>query len=157
MKKSPETSDRNLEVQLTTQRGFSPDGARRVIKSYRDSLAFADPGGQGYDSAVSEAGSSDGIPVDETPDDGGARWEPPPQRVRRVESSDVMYSWPLEDADKVEVNFVGNVGKKSTRRDLEAVIDYLGLIKKRTPEPEPAGLRSPGGGLALPRQTRGAA
>jgi hypothetical protein len=47
----------------------------------------------------------------------------------------VAYSWPLDDAEKVEVVFIGNTGKKPTRRDLEAVIDHLELIKKRTPEP----------------------
>ena len=47
----------------------------------------------------------------------------------------------FEDADKVEVSFVGNTGKKPTRRDLEAVIDYLQLIMKRTPEVEPSRLR----------------
>jgi len=42
--------------------------------------------------------------------------------------------------DKVEVSFVGNTGEKPTRRYLEAVIDYLELVKKRISKQEPARL-----------------
>jgi hypothetical protein len=55
-------------------------------------------------------------------------------RERPAEAGSVTYSWPLDDAEKVEVTFVGNPGKKPTRRDLDALIETLEGIRKRTPE-----------------------
>jgi hypothetical protein len=141
--KSPEASDRNLEIQLTTSRGFSPDGARKAIKAYRDTIGFAKVGLEGYNGPNGEANAGGDEPEDEPIDerqraDEGRRRE----SQRHREAGSVTYSWPLEDADKVDVTFAGNPGKKPTRRDLEALIDYLELIKKRTPEPEPPEPRS---------------
>ncbi|HEY6241149.1 MAG TPA: hypothetical protein VIW78_09945 [Burkholderiales bacterium] len=140
--KSPEASDRNLEIQLTTSRGFSPDGARKAIKAYRDTLRFAKVGFAGYNGSGGEANDNDDDYV-EPPDYAVLRAQqmpPPEDRSGSAERRDsrnrdaVTYSWPLEDADKVDVTFAGNPGKKPTRRDLDALIDYLELIRKRTPE-----------------------
>jgi hypothetical protein len=140
--KYPEASDRNLELDLITAKHFQPDGARRVIKSYRDSVEFAKAGARGYNGAEGGANGDDR----EADEAGGGPPKDREQRKRREQtleaSSTVTYSWPLDDAEKVEVTFVGNPGKKPTRRDLDALIETLEGIRKRTPEPEPPEPRS---------------
>lgn len=121
--KHGEASNSNLEVVLINEKGFIPDGARRVLRSYRATLDFAKIGAQGY-TEPDEA--EDGTAADE-----GAR------DTHRQEAGTVTYSWPLEDGEKVEVKFIGTIGKPS-RRDLEAVIDYLQLIHKRSTADEKA-------------------
>jgi hypothetical protein len=133
--KYPEASDRNLELDLITAKHFQPDGARRVIKSYRDSLTFAKGGGQGYNNRGDEADGGAKPAAEESAGEErfGSDDRHDQSRRRDQERNVVPYSWPLEDAEKVEVTFVGNPGKRPTRRDLEALIEYLELIKKRTP------------------------
>jgi hypothetical protein len=129
----PEASNRNLELDLITAKHFQPDGARRVIKAYRDSVAFAKAGAQGYNGSGSGAnghGEDEDPPGGEIPGDRERR----DRREQLPEATRVTYSWPLDDAEKVEVTFVGNPGKKPTRRDLDALIETLEGIRKRTPE-----------------------
>ena len=127
--KYPDASDRNLEVRLINEKGFLPEGARQVIKSYRATMAFAKVGEQGYTGDSEGANADDALDLE---DDDEGRDHRRDQR-RREEASEVTFSWPLEDAEKVELVFIGNKGKKPSRRDLEALIDYLELVKKRTP------------------------
>lgn len=137
--KYPEASDRNLFVTLTTGgRGFSPEGARRAIKAYRDTVAFANAGAPGYTEVENEAD------VEEPGEnlDRGESGTPPKHDPPRTETNNVTYSCLLQDAERLEVTFVGTSGKKPTRRDVEGAIDYLELLKKRTPEPEPPDPRS---------------
>jgi hypothetical protein len=133
--KYPEASDRNLELDLITVKHFSPDGARRVIRSYRDTLRFAKAGAAGYNGPDDEADDEAENGKDKPSDADRRRAEDEAhRRQRHQETSSVTYSSPLEDAERLEVTFVGASGKKPTRRDLEAAIDYLELIKKRIPE-----------------------
>lgn len=123
--KHPDASDRNLEVVLINEKGFIPEGARRVLKSYRATLDFAKIGAQGY---------TEGDEAEIEDDLAGEQPENHSRDARRQgESETVTYSWPLDDGEKVEVKFIGTAGKP-TKRDLEAVIDYLELVRKRTPD-----------------------
>src|SRR5262249_25363683 len=133
--KYPNAEDRHLETRLINENEFSPDGARQVVKAYRATAAFARLDEAGYNESRDRANdpAADGDDEgDDQPTDTERR------RKKNLGDDDVGYSWPLEDAEKVEVTFVGNPGKRPTRRDLEAVIDYLELVKKRTPQIEPS-------------------
>jgi hypothetical protein len=143
----PDASNEVLRISLIKERDFSEEGVRRLVKAYRDTLAFAKVGSEGYNGAGDEAdeeADDQANDQDRSPSDADRRRaEEARRRTRHPEASSVTYSWPLEDADKVDVTFAGNPGKKPTRRDLEAVIDYLELVKKRTPE---ARVEEPDGG-----------
>jgi hypothetical protein len=134
--KYPSAEDRHLEARLINEQDFSPDGARQVIKAYRATAAFAKLDETGYDGAGGEANGEAEEPRNQPPgtrrQDESERRDHPPRRD--LGANDVPYSWLLEDAEKVEVTFIGNPGKRPTRRDLEAVIEYLEVMKKRTPE-----------------------
>jgi hypothetical protein len=134
--KNPEASDRNLEIDLITVKHFSPDGARRVIKSYRDTLAFANLGAGGYTGAGGEANGGDDLDVGDPPDEESLGDKRRDRQQRPLEAS-LIYSWPLVDAEKVSVTFVGNPGKKPTRRDLDALIETLEGVRNRLPETRP--------------------
>lgn len=131
---NPEASDRNLELDLITVKHFSPDGARRVIKSYRDTLAFAKLAVPGYNDTYGEA-DDEAVDEDATlhaadhPTDAGGAPSLP-----KLREASVTYTWPLDDAEKVLVTFIGNPGRKPTRRDLDALIETLESIRKRTPQ-----------------------
>lgn len=129
--KHPDASDTNLEVRLINDNGFTPEGARRVIKAYRETMAFAKPLPAGYNGPNGEANGESEVPsTEEHQEHKGRRGSGDGHEG----ASDVTYSWPLDDAEKVEVAFIGSPGKKPSQRDLEAVIDYLELVRKRTME-----------------------
>jgi len=131
----PDASEDALRFHLVKERKFSEEGATRVIKSFRETISVAKLGADSYTDRSPDGSGADRI--EERPRRSGApdeTWQrmfaPDPPAAR---ADSVTYSWPLEDAERLEVVFVGNTGKRPTRRDLEAAIDYLELIKKRTP------------------------
>jgi hypothetical protein len=132
----PDASEDALRYHLVKERKFSEEGAARVIKAFRDAVSVAKLDDSSYSGAKADtAGDAQGEENRKRGDSSGdATRQQVRDRAKDAGANSVTYSWPLEDAERLEVVFVGSTGKRPTRRDLEAAIDYLELIKKRTPE-----------------------
>jgi hypothetical protein len=124
-----EASDDALMHHLVSQRGFSDDGARRVIATFRETLAFARLGDGPYD--------EDTDPDNGMRDDMGA--ELLESRPRRPTTGSAafpsdnpslgvdQYRYPLYGGAAAEITFRGG---RVTPRDVQLLREYLGLLEK---------------------------
>jgi hypothetical protein len=124
-----QASDDTLRYHLITERGFSEEGATRVIKIFRANIAFAKLDASSYDRDKVKGLSTSAYPVGihTLPDH---LYEQLPDRPRR--STEVAYSWPLPDGNDVEVAFK----ERPTAKAVDRLIAYLDLMKGDLAETE---------------------
>jgi hypothetical protein len=123
-KDRPEASDEALRVYLVRDRRFSPDGAIRAIKSYRESAAFIKP------TEVSYNGADERLP--EEPGKPGRAPDIP--RPDAQERRHVTFSFSLPSGVKAEVSFSGRT--PPTKRDAQKLRQYLELFEDDLEQPE---------------------
>ena len=131
-------SDDNIAYHLVIDRKFSEDGAKRVIRSLRETIVFANLDTESYNLG------NDGVRSGRTTDSDGAtsarthrddRHEIPARSnedaPKQRGSVAVSYVWPLPDDIDAHVAFHGHT---PTRRAVERLISYLQFMKDDIPD-----------------------
>ncbi len=129
----PEASDNTLRYHLITDRGFSEEGASRVIKIFRANVVYAKLDGRSYDASPQEAsGRADTVQHPQQTSSGGINTLPKelqrqfePYMPRQPEDDRVAYSWPLPGGNDAQVSF----REQPTARAVERLINYLEMMK----------------------------
>jgi hypothetical protein len=119
----PGASDANLEIQLEAEKGFSKDGAARVIRSYRETASFAKLDNASYDGPQevlepeSETKSQDRTDSgSQNVRDGGERKQTKGGKV---------YTIPALDGTDIQIVFQ----KRPTPEVIESMIGVLNVMK----------------------------
>lgn len=129
-------SDDALKYHLVKERNFSEEGADKVIKAFRHTLAFAKLTGGSY---TPEEELDDLDDPEEQPGKGagGIRRDPlengfqAGSGFRKPREESMAYNWLLPGGINAQVAFQG----VPTSRAIERLIDYLRLMKDDIPEP----------------------
>jgi hypothetical protein len=127
-----DASDDALNFYLVRDRKFSPDGAKRVIKSYRETLAFAKLDGMSYpgEDEVNDPGDRSDDEEEPRHDPDGVLSAPP-----RPDFKYVTFSFSLPSGVKAEVSFSGRT--PPTKRDAQKLRQYLELFEDDLDQPQP--------------------
>jgi hypothetical protein len=117
-------SDNALRAHLIKERKFSDEGANRLIKSFRDTIAFAKLDGTSYPD--SKGGSEIREKPPKPPGGAGLRVDQKPPSPRE---DGVAYSWPLGDGNKVELAF----SAEPTQKQLDVMMAQLRIMRDVAP------------------------
>lgn len=112
-----EASDDALRAYLITRRAFSEDGAKRLIKSFREALTLARPEASGYNGA----GAAQGMAPDAPPAPDGA-----PTRQHQGRPKVTVLSFPLSKTLTAEVRFTGDELQPA---HIDRLVKHLELAK----------------------------
>ncbi|MGA9017885.1 MAG: hypothetical protein WB438_02985 [Candidatus Cybelea sp.] len=124
-----QASEQTLRYHLIQDRSFSEEGAMKVIKTFRATLAFAKLDEPGYDGEKKATGVVEGEPPSrpDIPEDLRRRIDPLSgivvERVREIAK---VYTYPLPDGSDAKVSFE----RRPTRETAQALIDQLTSQKK---------------------------
>lgn len=116
-------SDEALRHYLVVEKKFSPDGARRVLETYRSTIEFANLGGDRYTDDTEEEFDVEQKTRQDSHQD--SYQEKPRQSSEGAFVE--QYRWPLSGGVTAEVTFRGN---RVTLRELELLREYLLLAEK---------------------------
>jgi hypothetical protein len=140
----PEASDETLRWHLVKERSFSPEGAARLIRSFRDTISVAKltPGSYTPPSDEAENGADDEVelPRNGTRDGGSGAGPTLPRQPRRIEQRDnrgvdsVAYSWPLGSGNSVQLIFSG----EPTQKNIDILLAQLQIVREIAPTEAPA-------------------
>lgn len=125
-----DASDATLRYHLITDRGFSEEGATRVIKIFRANIEYAKLDGKSYDSSAQQSDArsegwqpESGATINTLPKELRRQFEP--YMPRQPEDERVAYSWPLPGGNDAQVSF----REQPTARAVERLINYLEMMK----------------------------
>lgn len=125
-----EASEQTLRFHLIQDRHFSEEGATKVIKTFRATLAFAKLDEPGYDDSNKTTGVVEPEPskaaVHVLPDELRRRINPLGTVVERVRENVKVYTYPLPDGSDAKVSFE----RRPTQELAQALIDQLEAQKK---------------------------
>lgn len=122
----PEGSNDAINAYLVKS-GFSPEGSARVIKAYRETVAFANLGADGYN-GPEEGEENDELEHKDSDEKLKSKHKPPPR------GGSVDYSWPLGGGTKVELSFTN----EPTQKQLDVMLAQLNIMRQVAPtEPAP--------------------
>lgn len=130
-KDRPEASDEALNFYLVRDRRFSTDGAKRVIRSYRETLAFAKLDDLSYTPETEET-------PEEEPDQsqaGGSGGSAQRRPLFRRES--LSFNFALPRGVQAQVTFEG---ERPTKRAVAKLRQYLQLFEDDLPDDQVSGL-----------------
>jgi len=128
-----DASDDALRVHLIRDRGFSsPEAANRVIKSFRDTMAFAKltPGSYNGEGDGAEIGDSDFEEQEETAASDGSQKREIKKRQPPRGGQGVSYSWPLGNGNSVELVFA----VEPTRANIDILLAQLQIVRGIAPD-----------------------
>lgn len=118
-------SDDALRAHLV-KAGFSEEATAKIIRAFRDSIAFAKLDGEDYNDDEVE------IEQEDVSDDEPEK-KRPPERDRRNQPQQggdgVAYSWPLGGGNKVELGFAS----EPTRAQLDVMLAQLQIMRDVAP------------------------
>jgi hypothetical protein len=133
-----EASDTTLVNDLI-QRGFTMDGAKQAIASFRETVSLVGSPVAGYDVP---SGTDEPLPELSSAVATSASTGPGllnQRRVASVSGAQADYSWPLPDGVRVEIRFVGGA---FTKAGLRVLRKYLDVLEETIPDAvEPTALR----------------
>jgi hypothetical protein len=126
-----EASEQTLRYHLIQERHFSEEGAIRVIKTFRATLAFAKLDEPGYDGSnkptgVVEPEQPSKAAIHVLPEDLRRRINPLGTTIERGGENGKVYSYPLPDGTDAKVSFE----RRPTQELAQALIDQLTQQKK---------------------------
>ncbi len=126
----PEASDDALDFYLVRDRKFSPDGAKRVVTSYRETMAFAKLDQMSYPEPDEGFEPDEGIveQIEHRED------REPPARPGAAGSNRVTFTFSLPSGVRAEVSFSGS--RPPTKRDAQKLRQYLELFEDDLDQPE---------------------
>jgi hypothetical protein len=123
-----QASENTLRLHLVRERKFSPEGAKRLARVFKDTLTFAKLSGQSYNRPESEA-EDEIAPEPETT--GGSVGEPPVRSLPRTG----VHPVPVE-AGALSVDYLPHglptrvtFARRPTPRTIQRLIDYLKMLK----------------------------
>jgi hypothetical protein len=123
-------SDDALRYHLVRERQFSEEGAGRVIKAYRDTIAFAKLAADRYNDSQDDASDDDDEhPTRETDAQSGASRSSRFAIREQKREVDVAYSWPLGNGNKAELGFVS----EPTQAQLDVLLAQLQIMRQVAP------------------------
>jgi hypothetical protein len=114
-----EASDSAINAYLITKRRFSPDGARKAIRAFRETTALASRSDGGYSQARTATDAAYGDDMT-TP-------QPAAQSQAVGNQKVTPHLISLSDGMRVEIKFIG---REATSEDIQAAEDYLAFVKK---------------------------
>jgi hypothetical protein len=109
-----DASDSAINAYVITRRRFSPDGARKLIRAFRETMALANRTGQGYSQAIVSSDSAHGDDMI-TPQQSGGQQSVAGQKV-------TVMQFPLGGGIRAEIRFIGGDPEPSHIERLEAYL-----------------------------------
>jgi hypothetical protein len=126
-----DSSDDTLRYHLITDRRFSEEGTRRVMRAFRHTVAIAKLGDESYNNPSI---GSESAAVDD--DKRESRFETTPTARKSqapLEAGKVAYSWPLGDGNTVQLTF----NTEPTQKNIEILLAQLKIVREIAPAQAP--------------------
>lgn len=121
-------SDNALRAHLIKERKFSEEGAGRLIRAFKDTLAFAKLDGTSYHEH--EGGGENVNKPPKPPAGGGITGAGAGQREKPAGANAVAYSWPIGGGNKVDVAFA----EEPTQPQLDIMLAQLKIMRDIAPQ-----------------------